>query len=48
LKTGRYNPELSQDRIEFILEKAHLPYSEFRKLLLEISPVDLEDKLPTK
>jgi hypothetical protein len=48
LKTGRYNPELSQDRIDFILEKAHLPYSEFRELLLQKSPVSLEDHLPNK
>ena len=48
LKTGRYSPELSQERIDFILDKAHLPYSEFRELLIELSPVALEDKLPTK
>lgn len=48
LKTGRYNPQLSQDRIDFILEKAHLPYAEFRELLIANSPVALEDKLPVK
>lgn len=48
LKSGRYNPELSPERIEFIMEKAHLPYSEFRELLLESSPVSLEDVLPIK
>lgn len=48
LKTGRYNPELSQERIDFILEKAHLPYADFRELLIQKSPVALEDKLPVK
>lgn len=48
LKTGRYNPVLSQNRIDFILEKAHLPYADFRELLIQKSPVALEDKLPVK
>ena len=48
LGTGRYRPELSPERIAFILEKAHLPYPKFRELLLAMSPVSLEDQLPVK
>jgi hypothetical protein len=48
LATGRYKPELSDERIAFINEKAHLPYEEFRHILIELSPVDLEHLLPAK
>lgn len=48
LNTGRYAPELSQERIDFILEKAHLPYADFRELLIKESPISLEQHLPVK
>lgn len=48
LKTGRYAPELTEVRKDFILEKAHLPYVEFRELLISKSPVALEEHLPVK
>jgi hypothetical protein len=46
LVSGRYKPELSQERIEFVMEHARLPYPEFRKLLLRISPIELAHALP--
>ncbi len=46
LETGRYTPRLTEERISFIQEHAHLEYPEFRKLLLNMSPVSLEDLLP--
>lgn len=45
MSTGRYAPELSQERIDFILDKAHLPSNEFKELLMKLSPVSLEDEL---
>lgn len=46
LATGRYTPELTEERIAFVMEYAHLPYSEFRELLIKISPVELTHLLP--
>lgn len=46
LVTGRYQPELSAERIEFINEKAYLPYPEFRELLIQLSPIELAHAMP--
>lgn len=48
LETGRYEPELSAERIAYINEKAQLPASDFREILLELSPIDLTKSLPKK
>jgi hypothetical protein len=48
LVSGRYAPELSEERIAFIMEHAHLPYPEFRELLISLSPIELAHALPLK
>lgn len=48
MDTGRYVPELSDKRIDFIMEHAHLPYKEFRELLIRMSPIELSHLLPVK
>lgn len=48
LYTGRYQPELSQERVDFILEKAQLPPKEFKELLIQLSPVSLDELLPVE
>lgn len=45
MKTGRYSPELSQERVDFILDKAQLPSKEFKELLIKLSPVSLTELL---
>ena len=44
--TGRYEPELSEDKISYIMDYAHLEYPEFRKALIKDSPIDLSYLLP--
>lgn len=46
LETGRYNPSLSDKRIETILTEARKPYPEFKKTLLNLTPVQLDHLLP--
>lgn len=48
LETGRYSPELSDERIALINSYAILPYSQFREVLIRLSPIDLMSKLPEK
>jgi hypothetical protein len=48
LETGRYKPELPAERIAFINEKAQLPYNEFRKVVIKLSPIELSHLLIEK
>lgn len=46
LETGRYEPELSDQRISYITDFSHAPYPKFRKLLIKKSKVEIESLLP--
>lgn len=46
LETGRYQPELSAERIAFIMEHAVKPYEQFRDVLVEVAPTDITYALP--